>query len=190
MVYHPYKVLWDNIINTDSGLTEDPRHTINRSYGELNFGFVLTDGQGAPLEDGSWHVWRWCEYAPGWAHIIKLQSKEPVYLDLIVRNLYLQDLFNRKYKNRGYSRYLESLDIQERHKKIEEQNDLMKEVNKANSAMVGRAMENFQRNITAPSNPTVDKIFSSSGVSKRSKIVRPATDREGGLILPAGYGEE
>lgn len=188
-VFHRYRLLWDNVISDASGTLEDPRMTIEQKYGELNFGFVLTDGDGAPLQEGSWHLWRLC-HGYGWAHIIKLESKDPLYLNLVLKNLWLQDKFNRKFRNRGYSRYLESLDIEERHKKIEEQRDLMNEIAKANRAMVSRAMDNFGRKITKPTNPEKETIMSGAGISHRSKLIRPATDREGGLILPPGYGDE
>ena len=189
-VWHRHKLLWDNIINADSGAIEDPRYQIESKYGELNFGFVLTDGDGRPRDDGHWHIWRLCR-GYGWAHIVKLESHDDtVYLNLVVRSLYLQDKYNRKYRFRGYSKYLEELDIERRHKMIEESRALQDDIMKNNSHIMGRVMDNFSRNITAPTRPQKDIIVSGAGISKRSKITREVTDREGGLILPAGYGEE
>ena len=187
-VFHRRRLLWDSMINDYSGSIEDPRYQIEYKHGELNFGFVLTDGKGRPIDDGHWHIWRLCR-PYGWAHIIKLESKDAQYLDLAVKQLWLQDKFNSKYGHRGWTRYLESLDIEARQKKMDEQQDLMNEINKANRAMISRAMDNFNRDVTAPTNPEKETIFSGAGISHRSKLIRPATDREGGLILPPGYGE-
>lgn len=189
-VWHQHKLLWDNVINDVAGAIEDPRYTIESKFGELNFGFVLTDGKGRPRDDGHWHVWRLCR-GYGWAHVVKLESNtDQVYLNLVVRSLYLQDRFNTKYRGRGYSKYLEGLDIQKRHKEVEAARGLQGDIMKANSAIMGRVMENFSRNVTAPTRPTKDVIMSGAGISKRARITREITDREGGLILPDNFGNE
>jgi len=186
-VWHQHKLLWDNIINADSGPIEDCRYTIESKFGELNFGFVLTDGAGRPRDDGHWHVWRLCR-GYGWAHVVKLEvNDDSLYLSLVVKQLYLQDQFNRKYRGRGYSKYLEDLDIQKRHKEVEAARELQGDIMKTNSSIMGRVMDNFSRKITAPTNPTVDKIYSGKGISHRSRIVRPMTDAEGGLELPEEF---
>jgi len=189
-VYHAHQLLWDNIINDYSGSLEDPRYVIEPKYGDLNFGFVLTDPQGRPRDDGHWHIWRLCR-GYGWAHVVKLEvNDDPIYLSLVVKSLWLQDQHMKKYKFRGYSKYLEDLDIARRHKMIEEGRDLQNEIGKTNSTIMSRVMDNFSRKITAPTRPKKDIIVSGAGLSNRSKITREITDREGGLILPPGYGEE
>lgn len=186
-VFHPYAMLWDSILNEYSGLIEDPRYQIKYEYGELNFGFVLTNGQGAPSPDGHWHIWRWCEPANGWAHIINIDSKDPEYLNLLVERIWLQAQYNEKFGNTGYQRLLESKDQERREKEMAERNDLMNEISKANAGMVARAKENFERGNTRPTNPTKEIITSFPGQQNRSKIVRPLTDEEGGLILPEDW---
>jgi len=188
-VFHRYRLLWDNIMNEYNGPADDPRMTIESKHGELNFGFVLTDGHGVPIPEGCWHLWRLC-HGYGWAHIIKLETKDHIYLNLVLKNMYLQDKFNRKYGARGWSRYLESVDLEKRQKLMDEEADLMNEIAKANSGMVRRVMDNFGRGVNKPTNPQKETIMSGAGISNRSRIVRPASDREGGLILPPGYGEE
>lgn len=189
-VFHQHQLLWDNIINNYSGQIEDSRYTIESKYGELNFGFVLTDGTGRPRDDGHWHIWRLCR-GYGWAHVVKLESSyDQIYLNLVVKQLYLQDQYNRKFRGRGYSKMLEDMDVQRRHKMIEDQRGLQNDIMKTNKSIMGRVMDNFSRKITAPTRPKKDIIVSGAGISKRSKITREITDREGGLILPPGYGEE
>ena len=68
-----------------------------------------------------------------------------------------------------------------------DRDDLMNEIGKANSGMFGRAAENMARGLTAPTAPTKEIITSFSGQTNHSKIVRPITDREGGLILPEDW---
>ncbi len=188
-VFHPYRMLWDSIVNDYSGPLDDPRYQIEYKYGELNFGFVLTNGQGRPSPDGSWHIWRWCE-PHGWAHVINIDSKDRQYLDLLVKRLWLQDRYHSRYGHRGYQKLLEEADIEQREKQQLDKQDLMNEIGKTNSAMLGRCAENMARGLTKPTNPTKDIIFSAAGVNNKSKIVRSLSDREGGLVLPEGLGEE
>ncbi|MCI0564835.1 MAG: hypothetical protein MN733_40735, partial [Nitrososphaera sp.] len=76
------------------------------------------------------------------------------------------------------------------HKMIEESRALQKDILDNNKHIMGRVMENFSRKITAPTRPKRDIIMSGAGISKRSKITREVTDREGGLVLPDGFGDE
>jgi hypothetical protein len=185
-VYHPYKILWDDVINEYTGELENPRYQINSLSGELVFGFILTNGQGVPSPDGHWHIWRLCRDR-GWAHVINIDSKDPGYLDLLVRRLWLQDQYNQKYGFRGYQRMLEEMDLAARDKAMDEKKDLMNEIAKANSGMMARVRENFERGIVKPHNPQKEIIVSGKGINKRSKIVRPLDDAEGGLILPEDF---
>jgi hypothetical protein len=185
-VFHPYRVLWDSVINEYSGPLDDPRYQIKYEYSELNFGFVLTNGQGQPSPDGSWHIWRWCEPAVGWAHIINIDSKDPEYLNFLVERIWLQAQYNDRFGT-GYQRELDAADATRRNKLMDDRQDLMKEISKANSGMLGRAAENFGRGITAATNPTKEIITSYANQGNKSKIIRPITDREGGLDLPEDF---
>jgi len=182
-VHHPYRVLWDSIINSDAGELEDPRYQINYNYSELNFGFVLTDSDGRPIEDGSWHVWRLCD-PYGWAHVIKLESREPEYLRLVVDRLYLQACWTNRYGFLSYNRLLDSVDVEHRKKLQDDRQELFEATQDENSWLMNKAMDNFARGDTAPTNPTKDSIVSYPGQVNRSRIVRPLDDEEGGLIVP------
>ena len=85
---------------------------------------------------------------------------------------------------------LDAADAQNRQKMQDDRQDLMNEIHKANSGMMRRVMDNFSRGNVAPHNPQKEVIMSGAGISNRSKIIRPLSDREGGLILPDGFGEE
>jgi hypothetical protein len=65
--------------------------------------------------------------------------------------------------------------------------DLFNEVQKENAWLVSKAMDNFAAGRTAPVSPQKDIITSFGGQKNKSRIVRPATDTEGGLILPDNW---
>ena len=192
-IFHPYKILWDDMVNEYLGTNNDPRYSVllnSSRAGELIMGHILTNGQDVPSPDGSWHIWRWCEPAGAWAHIVNIECKDELYLRLLVKRLWLQDQFLNKYGNHGYQKQLEEADMERRDKMHKEKAELMNDIYDANSAMVNRAMQNFKYGRTAATRPTKDIIMSGSGISKRSKITREITDREGGIILPPGVSED
>lgn len=191
-IFHPYKLLWDDFVNCYVGKLDDPRYDIVENsgrYGQMVLGLVLTDGKAMPVPDGQWHVWRWCEPAASWAHVVNIESRDPQYLQLLVRRLYLADQWNMRYGHKGYRRKLEEAQAEDRQRMQDERQDLMNEIHKANSGMMRRVIDNYERGNVNPHRPQKEIIVSGAG-GKRSKIVRPLTDREGGLILPPGIGEE
>ena len=186
-IFHPYRILWDDMVNEYLGDLDDPRYPVvenSHRAGELVMGHVLSNGKGEPTLDGHWHIWRWCEPARAWAHIINIDSREQLYLNILVQRLWLQDQYNNKYGNRGYQRMMEEADLAKRSKMQDDKQALMDDIHKANSAMMNRAMQNFEYGRTAATNPTKEIITSFAGQKNKSKIVRPLSDREGGLILP------
>ncbi len=186
-IFHPYQLLWDDIVNEYAGALVDPRYPVAENSfrcGELVLGHVLSNGRGEPTLDGHWHIWRWCEPAPGWAHVINIDSTDRLYLRLLVERLWLQARYNDKFGHRGYQRMMEEADIAKREKIQADKADLMKDIASANSDMMSRAMQNFASGKVAATNPTKEVIMSGSGLRNRSKIVRPLSDTEGGLILP------
>lgn len=182
-IFHAYRLLWDSVINNYHGSLEDPRYIINRSYGELNFGFVLTNGKGEPSQEPAWHIWE-LKLPYGWCHVIKIESKDKIYLNHLLRVMYLQAKWNDKYGRKGYSKHLQEIDEEAREKEMQNRRNLMLDINNENSAMFNRVKQNFEYGRTAPTNPTKDIIYSGKGINNRSRIVRSITDTEGGLILP------
>lgn len=183
LVFHAYRVLWDSIINSDVGELEDPRYQIHYKYGELNFGFVLTDGEGRPIEDGSWHIWRLCD-PYGWAHIVKLESRDPDYLKLIVDRLNLQACWTNKYGFRSYNKLLDNVEQSHREQLKKDREELFNAVHTENKWLLDKAADNMLSGKVNPTNPTRDQVISYPGQANRSRIVRPLDDHEGGLYLP------
>ena len=159
-------------------------------YNQLVMGHVLTNGKGEPTPDGTWHIWRWCEPARAWAHIINIDSKDKVYLNILVHRLWLQDQFNSRYGNRGYMQMMEEADLAKRAKMQDDKQDLMKDISKANSAMMSRVRDNYLSGKVDATAPTRESIISYPGQGNKSRTVRPLSDLEGGLVLPDGLGED
>ena len=177
--------MWDDIINEYVGSMEDPRFTIHYEHGCENWGFVLTDGDGAPIPEGSWHIWRLCE--PGWAHIMKIEDKHDYYLKLLIRRLDLQARWSDKYGAKSWNRK-QAVDADEiKERKQAQHQELFDAVQDENSWLMKKAMENFERGHSAPTNPTKDSIISYPNQTNRSRIVRPLDDTEGGLIIPENF---
>lgn len=188
-IFHPYKILWDDLVNDYTGDPSVPRYPIaenSSNFCELIMGHVLTNGQGVPLEDGTWHIWRWCNSVGAWAHIFCVEIKDPVYLNLLVRRLYLQAIFNEKYGHRTYQHMLQNADQDVRDRMVRERDELFGEINKANKGLTSRVMDNFARGKTAVTNPQKETIMSGPGLKNRSRIIRPleTDDKESGIITP------
>lgn len=191
LIFHPYQLLWDDMVNEYTGPLEDPRYPIvenSHKYGQIVMGHVLTNGQGEPSLDGSWHVWRWCEPAAAWAHVINIDSRDPLYLQLLVKRLHLAAVYNDKYGHRGYQKLMEQADIDRREKLQADKADMMDQISKVNSAMLNRVRDNFERGIVNSTNPEKETIMSGGGIKGARKLVRPLDDHEGGLILPEEFG--
>lgn len=186
VIHHRYRVMWDDIMNQWEGRREDPRFCIHWEHGTMNWGWVMTDGDGAPIPENSWHLWRMC-WPHGWAHVMKLECLDEQYLHFLLRRLHLQARFTDQYGHKAWNRRMdeEAKEIQER--KQEAASDLNQAVQEENAWLLRRAMDNFDRGITAPTNPEKEQIISYSGQSHRSRVKRPITDEEGGLIVPADW---
>ena len=183
LIYHPYRVMWDDMMNEYVGEIEDPRYTIHQEFGQENWGWVLTDGQGYPIPDHSWHIWRRCD-PHGWAHIIQIEDKHGHYLHLILKRLYLQAKFTDRYGHRAWGRQVDDEHSKEAEVQQKDKESLFNAFQEENKWLLNRAKENFERGRIAPTNPTHESIVSYPGQVNRSRIVRPLDDREGGLVIP------
>jgi hypothetical protein len=181
-VHHPYRVLWDDVINTYSGSLSDPRNYIHQEFGWENWGYVLTDGKGAPIEDGAWHLWRLADPF-GWAHVIKIDSKDPDYLTLLTDRLHLQAVYKNKSIKAWRDKQMQ--DEQDRQEKsFKDREAKFNDVRDENSWLTRKAMENLDRGVINSSNPQHGQIISYPGQKNRSTIRRGVTDEEAGLITP------
>jgi hypothetical protein len=68
--------------------------------------------------------------------------------------------------------------------------ELNNAVMEENRWLLTRAMDNMASGRINATNPTKDIITSFSGQGNKSRIVRPLTDTEGGLILPEQWRKE
>lgn len=184
-VWHPYKILYEDIANQYTGKLEESRYTIatQAAYGnELLFGFVLTDGKNRPVPDNKWNIWRLCNDR-GWAHVTSLDTtSNEEYLKFVLDQMYVRDQVLSKYGAKALSRFIrEEQEILEEAKKTKT-NNLFADMNKENKRLFRSAYENFLNGKVEATNPTREIITSYSNQSNKSKIVRPITDEEGGLI--------
>ena len=183
IIYHPYRVMWDDIINEYSGSIEDPRYTIHQEFGEENWGWVLTNGDGSPIPENSWHIWRRCD-PQGWAQVIQIEDEHGFYLHLVLKRLNLQARFTDKYGHRAWSRRLDDEHTGEAAIQQKDKEYLFQAFQEENTWLLRKAKENFHRGKVAPTNPTRESVISYPGQINRTKTVRPLEDREGGLVIP------
>jgi hypothetical protein len=188
-VWHQYEILWDEITNQYS-----EGRIIEYRYGHLNFGFVPKNKDGSPKEDPNsptgtgWHIWELCPDR-GWGHVCKLESTDGEYLKLVLNRLYTKTRHDNKYGRVGsqsYQKLLDQLNEEQREREQEELRERMDAINEENAWLAKRAMDNFERGNTKPTNPQHETIISYPGQGNRSRIIRPLQDedRESGIIIP------
>jgi hypothetical protein len=182
-VWHPYKVLYDDVMNCYEGSLEDPRYVIGEFHGQEVWGYPMKKAEDdTPMSDNKWHIWRLCD-PYGWCHVCPVETADPEYLTLLLRRLHLQ----AKLRDRGRRAYQEHLDEaqEERMRKNQEYADeLFSAVQDENRWLLQRAANNYLAGKVEPTNPQKESIYSYSGQKNRSRIIRPLDDREGGLVLP------
>ena len=180
IVWHPFSMIWDDMMNQYEGELEDPRFTIHREHGEEVWGFVTTNGRGEPTPECAWHVWRLCE-PHGWAHIVRIDSKHQEYLSLMVNRLHIQAEFRNKYGDIAWNRNTRFEDEEAQRKAQDDHQEAFEAVQEENLWLTRNARENMSRGITAPTNPTIEKIISYPGQKNRTATSRPLEDADVGL---------
>ena len=191
-VWHPFKVLYDDIINADTGSMEDPRFHIGRYPGtgeQEIWGHPLKNRDGSPAPDNAWHIWRLCR-PHGWAHVLRLDQTSEPFLKFCLARLYLADQIVSKYGHRAWNMYQREEQALARQHKIDDVNQLLMDTTKENKWLMQQAMQNLERGVINPTNPTKDVITGYAGQTNHSRIERPITDREGGLVLPDEFRGE
>lgn len=188
-IWHPYKTIWDPVINEYSGSLEDPRFVIQDLNGELIFGWPERDPKTwAPMPDNSWHIWR-LSWPSGWGHIVKIESDQPEYLRLLLTKLCAQKRHTDRYGLGSYSKVLANQQQEEQEAaKVKHDNTLL-DVQHENKWFLNRVKENMERGIVNPTMPTKETISSFSGQTYRTRLERPLDDREGGLYIPDSWRE-
>jgi len=186
-VWHPYKVIYESLMNQYTGpLGDDQRFSIHEEYGEEVWGYpTMASRYDGPQAECKWHLWYLHEH--GYYHVSILEDTDLRYLDVLARRLYLQSVISDKYGKLAWNKM--QREEQERYTKAKQDasEDLYNQVQKENSWLTQKAMDNFSSGKTAPVNPTKDIITSFSNQKNKSRIVRPITDTEGGLYLPDNF---
>lgn len=183
-VWHKHRVMYDDVMNQYTGSLDDPRFTISND----GWGFVLTDANGEPVPEFRWHCWRLG--AVGWFHIFDVKYTQPEYLERLIVRLGMQKTITERYGLKAYIHFLrEERELMDAAAQGDH-DQLFKDVQHENKWLMDKAMENFKSGNTAPTNPTKDIISSYKGQTKRGKITRGITDKEGGLILPDEWRDE
>jgi hypothetical protein len=180
IVFHPFAMIWDDMMNQYEGELEDPRFTIHREHGEECWGFVTTYGDGAPIPEGAWHVWRLCE-PHGWAHVVRVDSKEGDYLQFLVHRLQTQAQFRERYGDIAWNRHIDAEQTLAQQAEQDAHQEGFEAVQEENSWLTKKARDNMARGIMAPTNPTVEKIVSYAGQKNHTATSRPLEDADVGL---------
>ena len=180
-VYHPWRVQYDDLMNQYYGSLEDPRWIIHAEHGQEIWGWIMTMPDGAPIPDETWHLWQ-LKKDWGWSHVANIPSADNGSLNTIINRLGREKLFKAKFGAMAWNQQMRK-DDEDRVARLQDAKDQkFQDLQRENSWLTRKAMENLERGVTAPSRPTKEIISSYAGQGNRSKIVRPITDKEGGLI--------
>lgn len=182
-VWHKYKVMWDDIMNTDTGRLEDPRFVLQSIGSEQLWGWPLRNRDGSYELENIWHIWR-ISHPHGWAHIIPIEAKSGDYLKLVLDRLDMQNRANNKYGFGEYRKVLEAQKKEGEARKRATHDALFQDVQDANSGFMKKAKENMASGKFLPTNPQKESIVSYSKQGNRTKTVRNLDDSEGGLYVP------
>lgn len=182
-VYHPYRIQYDELTNQYYGSLEDPRWLIGERYGKEVWGWVMTDNKGAPIPDETWHIWS-LKKDFGYSHVSNIASQKSEYLKRIVERLGREKRYKEKYGSLEWNKQMRRDDEDLRAKLQDAKDQEYMDIQNENKWLTKRAMENLERGETRATNPTKEIISSYEGQTNRTKIVRPITDKEGGLYLP------
>ncbi len=180
IVFHPFAMIWDDLMNQYEGELEDPRFSIHREYGEEVWGFVTTNGCGEPTPECAWHVWRLAE-PHGWAHIVRIESKDGEYLKLMINRLHTQAQFRDRYGDIAWNRNTRSETEEAQVRAQDVHQEMFEAVQEENAWLTRAARDNMSRGVTAPTNPQKETIISYAGQKNRSRLVRPLRDEDVGL---------
>ena len=180
-VWHPFEVLYEDIMTHCTGKADDPRWCINESFGQEIWGYPLTLPDGSPKPDETYHIWS-LSRDRGWFHVSNIASTEPSHLYRIVNRLGREKIYKARYGAMEWNHKMRK-DDEDREARLQDAKDQQfRDIQGENKALTRKAMENLAMGITRPSNPTKEIITSYSGQVNRTKIVRGITDKEGGLV--------
>lgn len=179
-VFHKWRLIWDDIMNYHTGEEENPRFCIGEQYGEECWGWPLTDGDGNPIREDRWHVWRRVNDV-GWYHVIDIVSHTGPHLKKILEVLGREALLRDKGR-RAYVDARREKDEEELEKREGLAKDKWEFISKENKGLMRNVHEHFERGQIEATNPTKDQIISYPGQKRRSRIILPMDDKDAGLV--------
>lgn len=184
-VFHPYRINYDDLVNCYYGSLEDPRNPIGEKYGQETWGWIMTDNTGKPIPDNTWHIWN-LAHDYGWTHVANVPNTNNDTLNIIVNRLGKEKLFKAEFGSLAWNHKMRKEEEERAARLQDAQDNKFQDIQRENKGLTRKAMENLERGFTQPTNPTKDVITSYSNQSNKSRIVRPITEREAGLVT----GEE
>jgi len=182
-IYHEVETLWEDRMTEYYGSLIDPKWTIHCDLsGREIWGCPLTLPDGSYKLENRWHIWSLAR-DKGWSHVSNIASTEPSHLLRIVRRLWKEKMYKAKYGAIEWNHKMRRDDEDLEARKQDAKDQQFRDIQGENKALTRKAMENLERGIVAPTNPTREIITSYSGQTNHTKIIRPLTDKEGGLIV-------
>jgi hypothetical protein len=184
LVWHPFHLIWDNVMNQYTGSMEDPRFNIHEYCGQEIWGWPLTDGKGKPTREDKWHLWR-LNTELGWYHVMNIASDDPGHLKKVVRELWWQaKIADAPMAAKSMVRKMKMDEDDELEAQQKARDDLFNDTMRENKSFLREVQSNFECGRTAPTNPQKESIISFPGQKNFTKTVRPLDDKEGGLYIP------
>jgi hypothetical protein len=180
-VFHHYRVQYDDLMNCYYGSLEDPRWMIHAEHGTEVWGWIMTMPDGSPIPDMTWHLWQ-LKQDWGWSHVANIPDSSENSLNTIVNRLGKEKLFKAKFGALAWNYHLRAEKEDRDAREMDAKDARFQDIQRENSSLTRKAMENLAMGITKPTNPTTDVIASYKGQTNFTKITRPITDKEGGLV--------
>ena len=141
-VWHEFRTLYDDVMNSYTGSFEESRYNIHNEFGQEFWGYPMTNGLGAPIPELSWHIWRE-QWPHGLCHVMKIESTEDGYLNVLLSRLHLQ-------ANSTPKKYQRKMAEEAEEKRLKEQKDtqaLMGDIQVANAGFLNKIKENAARGL-------------------------------------------
>ena len=136
VIWHPWRVEFDNVMNQYTGQAEDPRFNIHLNDQEFGkeeiWGWVLRGLNNTPIPENRWHIWQAHDH--GYSHVMSiapnidkdvLVSSLSSYLYFLARRIYLQGKFVDKYGAKKWYRMLHQKEEDKRDKEKEDTETMM-----------------------------------------------------------------
>jgi nucleosome binding factor SPN SPT16 subunit len=99
----------------------------------------------------------------------------------MVNRLHIQKTFRERYGDIAWNRNTREEQEEAQKARQDAQQEGFEAVQEENAWLMKNARDNMSRGITAPTNPTIEKIVSYAGQTNKSRTSRPLDDSDVGL---------